>query len=233
MRKHIDTDSLIGKMFGFLTVTGRDPNSDRGAHRLICKCNCGNTKTIPKTCLLSGDTVSCGCYRYKQMMAALVTHGCSHTGTYNSWSNMKQRCLNKNHLDYHYYGRRGITVCAEWMSFDSFLVDMGEKTDNALTIERHDNLLGYYKENCYWATRRIQMNNTRKTKLFEHNGMIKSIQQWSEYSGIKYYTLRQRLMEMGWSIEKAITTPSVKYRKTQKSIVNNTTYKPINRNENA
>lgn len=35
------------------------------------------------------------------------------------WSGMKQRCQNKNHRSYPWYGGRGISVCDEWAS--SFL----------------------------------------------------------------------------------------------------------------
>ena len=79
---------------------------------------------------------------------------------------MKSRCLNPNVSDYKYYGGRGITVCKRWLKFENFFIDMGIRPDSKLTLERTNNNKGYSPENCKWATRFEQQNNTRKNKLF-------------------------------------------------------------------
>ena len=59
---------------------------------------------------------------------------------YNTWKDMKCRCNNKNIKNYKYYGGRGIKICFGWSnSFESFLKDMGEKSDPKLSIDRIDN----------------------------------------------------------------------------------------------
>ena len=40
-------------------------------------------------------------------------------GIYNTWCNLKQRCLNKKNPKYHMYGGRGIKVCDEWMKIET------------------------------------------------------------------------------------------------------------------
>jgi hypothetical protein len=57
MGKLID---LTGKRFGNLIVIERDRNYIKVV-RWVCKCDCGNTKTIRGHCLKSGATISCGC----------------------------------------------------------------------------------------------------------------------------------------------------------------------------
>lgn len=74
---------------------------------------------------------------------------------------MKQRCLNKKHKWYHYYGGRGITVCEKWMTFIGFLEDMGERPVG-LTLERNEVNEGYCKANCIWADIRSQNRNRRR-----------------------------------------------------------------------
>lgn len=39
---------------------------------------------------------------------------------YAAWKAMKQRCLNPKCKAYKNYGKRGITVCDEWMNFEPF-----------------------------------------------------------------------------------------------------------------
>lgn len=81
---------------------------------------------------------------------------------HSTWSNMRTRCNNKNHHAYHRYGGRGISVCAEWDSFWRFVDDMesrcGVKPDG-MTLDRIDGDLGYYPENCKWATRKEQASH--------------------------------------------------------------------------
>lgn len=90
--------------------------------------------------------------------------------TYNSWSNMLQRCQNQQHPRYKDYGGRGIEVCGKWQIFIGFLEDMGECPPNK-TLERKDNNEGYNKNNCRWATyeenaanKRMYKNNTSGMK---------------------------------------------------------------------
>jgi hypothetical protein len=121
---------------------------------------------------------------------------------------MKDRCLNPNSEQYKYYGGRGITICDRWMDFANFLADMG-KPPPRMTLERVKNNLGYCLENCIWATRREQSNNTRSNRNIAYNGVTASVAEWSERLGLPRNSalIHQRIDKLGWSEEKAITTP--------------------------
>lgn len=61
-----DITSLVGKIFGRLTVIERDLSKPIGHgcdSYWICKCSCGKEKSIRHTQLIQGKTKSCGCLR--------------------------------------------------------------------------------------------------------------------------------------------------------------------------
>ena len=61
-----DTTSLVGKIFGRLTVIERDLSKPTGHgcdSYWICKCSCGKEKSIRCSDLTQGKTKSCGCLR--------------------------------------------------------------------------------------------------------------------------------------------------------------------------
>jgi hypothetical protein len=77
---------------------------------------------------------------------------------------MLNRCRNPNCAGAHFYGGRGITICERWRKFESFFVDMGEQPEGK-TLDRINSNLGYFKENCRWATPTEQARNRRNSKL--------------------------------------------------------------------
>lgn len=46
-----------------------------------------------------------------------------------------------------------------------------------------------------------------KQKKYRYNGEAMTITDWSKKLGIPYHTLRKRIVDNGWPIEEAITTP--------------------------
>lgn len=92
-------------------------------------------------------------------------HAMRDTPEYLVRANILDRCLNPNAEDYPNYGGRGITVCKEWEeSFLAFYRDMGPRPSPDLTIDRINNDLGYFPDNCEWRTRTEQARNRRMRK---------------------------------------------------------------------
>jgi hypothetical protein len=100
--------------------------------------------------------------------AKTTTHGYARVGKkmpeYEVWSAMRGRCMRKSHKEYAYYGGRGIGVDPRWDDFPTFLEDMGPRPDGH-SLDRIDNDKGYGPDNCRWATRAEQNQNTRATRL--------------------------------------------------------------------
>lgn len=85
---------------------------------------------------------------------------------YNTWKGMRQRCENPHFKQYADYGGRGIVICERWTmpveGFWNFVNDMGERPDG-YSLDRIDPDGDYCPENCQWADRLTQNNNTRRT----------------------------------------------------------------------
>lgn len=122
---------------------------------------------------------------------------------------MLQRCLNPKNSNYYKYGKVGITVCTEWLTFSSFLKDMGNKPSKEYSIDRIDGTKGYYKENCKWSTILEQNNNLKS------NRKVINIKTSEEYNSIA---------QAARSIN---ITPDSLYRKLIKNINNDTDFKII------
>jgi hypothetical protein len=125
--------------------------------RVLAKCLlCGSEEVVVWQSLVDGKSrscVECADYGTKQRKPH---HHLIHTPTYNSWSNMLQRCTNPANPTYSQYSEKG--VCERWMKFENFLEDMGE-CPKGKSIDRENGTLGYYKENCRWATKQEQAAN--------------------------------------------------------------------------
>lgn len=204
-------NDLTGKTFGRLKVLHRaeDKYYPSGRHDIQyrCKCECGNEITILGIHLRSGHTQSCGCFRIETAKKIMTTHGKTNTRLHNIWKNMKGRCLNKNHDDYHLYGGRGISICQEWVdsfaAFEEWAIANGYS--DTLTLDRCDVNGNYCPDNCRWITQKSQCNNTRRNILITFNGETHTMKQWALMLGINYGTLSSRI-KRGWSYEKALTT---------------------------
>lgn len=150
---------MIGQIFGRLTVIGHAGKDRKRQLRWACLCVCGAEKVTTGYLLRSGQAKSCGCLQRETVRNRNASHGLSGERLYNVWANMKARCGDHSNAD---YGGRGITVCAEWQTFEPFAEwASANGYQAALTIDRIDNDQGYSPSNCRWATPLDQSRNKR------------------------------------------------------------------------
>ena len=198
-----------GEKFGRWTVIEETTMTGRYVRRFRCKCDCGTEKVVRMSKLRYGQSRSCGCLSREMCIAmrkSEATHGLSGHHLHSVWNGMKQRCLNPHNPAYVNYGGRGISVCDEWMEFVPFYewaVRDGYKRD--LTLERKGNNKGYSPDNCTWATRQEQGNNTRQNVKVEYRAVTKTLTQWAHIVGMTPATLFYRV-HRGWPTDKAFFT---------------------------
>jgi hypothetical protein len=145
-----------GQVFGRLRVVERAGTDQNKKVVWRCLCECGTEVCVPSGSLVTGNTTSCGCY----LKSRITKHGGTGKGSYNTWRAMIRRCTVLTDKDYPRYGGQGVTVCAEWMDYTKFVVDMGEPQGDE-SLDRINVYGNYEPSNCRWAGVQTQNRNTR------------------------------------------------------------------------
>ena len=133
------------------------------------------------------------------------------------YNNMKTRCCDPKNWHYKYYGARGITICDEWkneekvpsldnaskgyLAFKKWALANGYK--DTLTIDRIDVNKGYSPDNCRWATKKTQANNTRRNRFITYKNKTQTLAEWCDELGLKYDAVERRLNQLHWTIKEA------------------------------
>lgn len=192
--------NLIGQRFGRWTVLSEASQTRPGSTRYLCRCDCGRESAVCTTNLRRGGSTQC----YQCSRLSMTTHGESKrkriSRTYRIWNAMKQRCRNPINTNYVRYGGRGIDLCKEWETYETFLSDMGH-CPKGFTLERINNESGYRKSNCRWATRLDQARNTSKTRYAFMDGKRVAISDISDLVGITSSYIRSHLTLNGMLIK--------------------------------
>lgn len=178
-----------GDKFGRLSII-EEGSSRSGKRMVICKCDCGKIKEYQLSNLTTGHTKSCGCYNIDALKKNKTIHGLSSHPLRKVYDQMKSRCKKSFDKSFCNYGARGISVCNEWdksyIAFYNWAIANGWK--KGLSIERKNNDCGYKPNNCIFADKYEQANNTRKNVYLFVDGIKYSISQYSRRFdiGIKY-----------------------------------------------
>ncbi len=171
---------------------------------VVCECSCGNVVLVQCHSIVKGTTGSCGCRHKDRTSQAKFKHGKCDLPEYRIWSGIKTRCTNENESCYQNYGGRGISMCERWLnSFQSFYKDMGPRPTPLHEIDRENNDLGYFPENCRWTDGVTQANNTRSNRRVTIDGETRTIAQWARFANMKYAKLYARI-EKGMDPKSAI-----------------------------
>lgn len=216
-----NAEDITGQKFNYLTAIEKTREKKRGGYLWVWQCECGNIKKATTKSIKYGTTKSCGCYKLKvnstygkKVGGKNKTHGHGGTRFYNIWHCMKTRTSDPDSNRKHIYQDRGIIISKEWEDFMNFYQDMhssykdhvlkyGEKNTS---LDRIDGNKNYSKENCRWATAKEQARNMRVNRMITYTGETKCLAEWAEIYNINYGSCWKRL-KLGWSIEKALTTP--------------------------
>lgn len=180
----------IGDVFGELVVI--DENICKGRReKILVRCSCGVVTFIRGDSLKGGYSKSCGCKNGFQKK-----HGLTGTPYYLLWCRIRQRCFDKNYIDYHNYGGRGITV-AEVFADPEVFIDyitktLGPQPANT-SLGRIDNNKGYAPGNLRWETTTEQNRNRQNTIRYEYEGKFLTVSEIAEVTNVDSSKLNNRV----------------------------------------
>ena len=127
------------------------------------------------------------------------------------YEGMRQRCGYSKAVCYDRYGGRGIDVCDEWKTgwrtFYKWAIKNGYSDE--LTLDRIDVNKNYSPDNCRWATKKEQANNTSRNVKITYRGKTQNLGQWCEELGLSRSRVNYRL-NCGMSVEEAFNSPSLR-----------------------
>jgi hypothetical protein len=103
-------------------------------------------------------------------------HGMYGSPAHKTWQSIKSR---KRQNPYY----KDVFICEKWLRFEGFYEDMGDRPEG-WSIDRIDNSLGYFKENCKWSNKFEQARNKRNNKNLTARGETKCLNEWASISGV-------------------------------------------------
>lgn len=189
---------MTGEKIGKLTVLSRaeDYVYNGGADvRWLCECECGNKIIVKGSSLRKRKTLSCGCDKTNNES---FKHGLSGTPAYNTYNNMKKKAIKDN-----------IIICNEWSGENGLINFCNWANSNG--IDKGKSLI-LIDKNGEFSPNNCKIIDTVIMSL-TYNGETHTIYEWEKILGIEAHIIYSRLKN-GWSIERALTTPSSKYVKT-------------------
>lgn len=199
-----DWVNLAGKDFGLLTARyvqsrGKYP-SGQPSEMWLCDCACGRTFATKKTQLTSGMVWHCGCV--VRSRTALHT-----TREYRAWRSMRTRARVED-----------IHLHKAWLSFNQFSADMGvmpaDDADAVLISLRicvctRDYAVGFVPGNAFWGTGEDQLRAVVASRYLTYKGETLLVSEWERRTGIHHEVIWHRVNKLKWTVEEALTTPTL------------------------
>lgn len=184
------------------------------------KCDCWSHKSIILWSIWERKwkVSSCWCLAKDKS----TKHGMSNSRIYKIYVWINIRCNNKNRDEHRLYWWRWIKN--ERKSFEEFYKDMWESYNEHVklfwekntSIDRIDTNSNYNKDNCRWATKKIQSNNTTSNNYITYKWRTQTMKQRADELKINYRTISTRIHRDNMSIEEAFTREVWAHKKTKK-----------------
>lgn len=178
------------------------PSGEALVTTVVCR-HCGDEFDTPQWRLQQGKGKYCGTACANEAKKGFHA---KYPAEYMAYYDARRRCTNPYHLTNKInYKDKGIKFLFE--SFEQFINYIGPRPDGS-SLDRIDNNGDYKIGNVRWATAQQQACNRNTNKRYTFNGETLCESEWAKRLGITIGAITARIEKYGWSVEKAVTTPS-------------------------
>ncbi len=184
-----------------LTVLSFGENKVYGSGRsygtINCICKCGNLVTVLTSNYLKGTTLSCGCYSKEILSKKARKYERSNNDLLCIYYEIINRCYDAQHVNYKYYGAKGVTVCDEWKEnfqpFYDWCISNGWQKGLQVDKDIKGNGMLYSPDFCSIVTRKENQNSRSCTIRTSYQGEMRVLSEVADELGVKYNTLYNRM----------------------------------------
>lgn len=173
---------LTGQRFGRHVAVKISGKNKWGNILWLCKCDCGKEHVVPSGKLVQKKSRSCGCLARDMRIRQLEKHGITTGGkprTFVILNGMKARCFNPKSVSYKSYGKKGVSVCDDWLEFKNFHNwAIANGYQDGYEIDRIDSLGNYEPINCRWIPMSENRRRQRTMRFIEIHGEKRNVSEW-------------------------------------------------------
>ncbi len=161
----------LGTRFGQLTVVAEAARSVSGELRYLCRCACGNERTVAGSKLRHYGTVSCRACSYQRrgeqhrQHAPVDGSAASQSADYHVWQNLRSNAQLLTRID-------GPVLEPDWdADMDALFADVGtQPTGDNWILARLDSRYGFVRGNVEWQQWRARHQHKRRSKWWVLGG---------------------------------------------------------------
>lgn len=165
----------LGDKRGNLTFLARVGGTSRHP-RLRVRCDCGREYEMNSGSFSNGG--SCWECCKKGVPPKYGIEAIGGDTLYNIWTGMRYRCRSDHPKNKSWNGR-GIAVCAEWQSFETFRAwALANGYQEGLSIDRKKSDQDYKPENCEWVTKSVNSKRARAEHRMVRVSFLGGETQW-------------------------------------------------------
>lgn len=207
-----------GTRFGLLMCTGKAYRNEKSRLFIEVICKCGVIKWM------RFDTVkiaqSCGCLNIERVKnnPCNIKHGLNKHPLWNVFRSMIDRCYRPSSNRFKNYGAKGVIMCQEWRkdypAFYKWAINngwaKGLQLDKDIKYKENngaDTGMIYSPEYCRFVTSLENNRNRTTSRFLDFKGQRKTSAEWAEQLGLTQQTISNRLNNLGWDVEKTLSTP--------------------------
>lgn len=195
-KSYVVIEGTKNNMLTLLKEVDREIQGSSKIRKVLCQCDCGEKVITRLTSFRTGYAKSCGCIDKIGRDDSDKSKAISRHPLHRVWSNMVQRCTNKNNRSYKNYGGRGVKVCKEWLEsykvFYEWALSNGWKRGLKLDKDIANKKM-YSPKYCVFISNKENSNYQSRSLAINYNNKRLTTKMLIDITGYSYITVAKKI----------------------------------------